>query len=743
MTRARPSSEAVQPPRSGASSSLVSVALAAVVVVSAALSLVQAAWVAGLQLLVPLALGGVLLGAAFARLRLPALLLHLVGVLLGEAVALRLVAATLPPPSWGEQVALLASRFSAWLAVVRTGGTANDNLLFLLSLALLAWFVGYSASFMVVRGGTPWWAVTTGGAALLTNVAYSGRPLPYVPLFLVAALLLVAQLSAAAQERAWHRVGLSYSRWLPASALPVGLIVSLTLVVATFLLPSSSAAESAERLRTLGAAGAEPLTELKAELQRLFSGVTGATPERGGFNDQMTLQSEFRGGPEIVADVSAPRGRYWRAVTYQDYTGRGWRAAPDQTARGLEPNERHTSAYQARADFEQRVTVRAPRGDALIAAGQPLVVGIPATLEFPGRAGGDPLALDLVGALRSPRARVTGASYTIASSVSTADEAALRAAGASYPATIRERYGQPPELPERVRALARQLAPADATPYDRAKSVEAYLRTLRYELKVPAPPPGRDGVDFFLFDSKTGYCDYFASAMAALLRSSGVPARVVSGYAMGDFDPTSGRWVVRDQHAHSWAEVYFPRYGWIDFEPSPIRPLPARGRLGTSAPLATATHVAAATPTVQPAGTRPASPRPTTKGAEQSRASAPSAAVALIVLALMLAALLGAAAWLFLHWGIDGLRPTEAPYARLARLARLLGRGPSPAQTPHEFAERLGPAATVLADAYVRSRWSGRGDAEGLDEAWREVRRALLSSLLPLAMRRQRVRGGE
>jgi transglutaminase-like putative cysteine protease len=89
-------------------------------------------------------------------------------------------------------------------------------------------------------------------------------------------------------------------------------------------------------------------------------------------------------------------------------------------------------------------------------------------------------------------------------------------------------------------------------------------------------PPDQDWVDYFLFQSKQGYCDYFATAMVVLLRIEGVPARVASGFAPGEFDPSTNVSIVRENHAHSWVEVYFPRYGWITFEPSSIRPIPQR-----------------------------------------------------------------------------------------------------------------------------------------------------------------------
>src|SRR5260370_19714909 len=113
--------------------------------------------------------------------------------------------------------------------------------------------------------------------------------------------------------------------------------------------------------------------------------------------------------------------------------------------------------------------------------------------------------------------------------------------------------------------------------YVKAAALETYLRgNFTYSTHVVAIPPDRDWVDYFLFDSKEGYCDYFATTMVVLLRAEGVPARVASGFAPGEFDPSTGVSMVRENHAHSWVEAYFPRFGWITFEPSAIRPVPPR-----------------------------------------------------------------------------------------------------------------------------------------------------------------------
>ncbi|MBI2957364.1 MAG: transglutaminase domain-containing protein, partial [Chloroflexi bacterium] len=167
--------------------------------------------------------------------------------------------------------------------------------------------------------------------------------------------------------------------------------------------------------------------------------------------------------------------------------------------------------------------------------------------------------------------------YKVTASFSAASPAELQAAVSSYPGWVADRYLQlPASLPQRVRDLAGEAVRGAATPYDKAVAVQNYLREIYpYELNIDPPPYNQDGVDYFLFNVRKGYCDYFSSAMAVMLRAEGVPARVVGGYAPGEA-AKDGSFLVRDRDAHSWPQVYFPGYGWVEFEPTPNRPLIAQ-----------------------------------------------------------------------------------------------------------------------------------------------------------------------
>ena len=152
----------------------------------------------------------------------------------------------------------------------------------------------------------------------------------------------------------------------------------------------------------------------------------------------------------------------------------------------------------------------------------------------------------------------------------------------------------PSDLPARIRELAQEVTDPYDSPYAKAKALEQYVRT-RYTYGFAdgsgagAPPAGRDPVDWFLFDHRVGTCGEFSSAFVVLARSVGIPARVVSGWAIA---PTGGEQTVYLDQAHQWAEVALEGIGWIGFEPTAAGGAPSRvsGEV-TNAPSETVTNI--------------------------------------------------------------------------------------------------------------------------------------------------------
>jgi len=140
------------------------------------------------------------------------------------------------------------------------------------------------------------------------------------------------------------------------------------------------------------------------------------------------------------------------------------------------------------------------------------------------------------------------------------------------PLAARELYLQLPPLDARIAALARSFAAGGAGDLARARSIEGHLRSgYGYTLQLPDREVA-DPLANFLFARRQGHCEYFASSMAVMLRSLGIPARLATGFQSGVYNPVSGLWLVRSSDAHSWVEAWIPGYGWTTFDPTPADP---------------------------------------------------------------------------------------------------------------------------------------------------------------------------
>jgi hypothetical protein len=149
------------------------------------------------------------------------------------------------------------------------------------------------------------------------------------------------------------------------------------------------------------------------------------------------------------------------------------------------------------------------------------------------------------------------------------DPARLHQSSGNYPADVLLSNLQLPALDPRVKPLAEQISAKAASPYDKAAAIADYLRLhYGYTLQLPSTTP-RDPIANFLFVRRQGHCEYFASSMAIMLRTVGIPSRVVNGFSGGEFNDITSQYVIRASDAHSWVEAYIPGEGWMEFDPTP------------------------------------------------------------------------------------------------------------------------------------------------------------------------------
>ncbi len=141
------------------------------------------------------------------------------------------------------------------------------------------------------------------------------------------------------------------------------------------------------------------------------------------------------------------------------------------------------------------------------------------------------------------------------------------------PPEVLRTYLQLPAVDPRIAELTRNVTAAVAGRYAKARAIERHLRSsYAYSLVLSGTPGSKDPLAMFLFDTRKGHCEYFASAMAVMLRQMGIPARLVNGFHIGEYNRIGANWTVRQYNAHSWVEAYFPPYGWIEFDPTPTDP---------------------------------------------------------------------------------------------------------------------------------------------------------------------------
>jgi len=293
-----------------------------------------------------------------------------------------------------------------------------------------------------------------------------------------------------------------------------------------------------------------------------------------GFNRQMNQNLRGSLTPKVVMRVRSQSEGFWRVMAFDRYTGQGWEVSRDGE-NDVQVLER--SPWTFRQILPWSVTLNQTREviqTFTVVADLPNLV--PALYEakelyFPTRQ----IAIDPEGALRSPIPLSQGLTYTVVSEVPFRDRTRLRQAPTLNPPTITDYYLDiPAAIAPRIRqttedALAKSPTPITA-PYEKALYLAQYLKqNYRILPDLPFLEENEDLVEAFLYKYQGGYPDHFSTVLTVMLRSIGIPARLVVGFGAGEFNPFTGYYVVRNTDAFAMTEVYFHKYGWFAFNPIP------------------------------------------------------------------------------------------------------------------------------------------------------------------------------
>ncbi len=595
----------------------------------------------------------------------------------------------------------LAVRLHEWAQGIVRGQPVYDPVAAALVWSLVLWGVAAWAAWMLRRRARALTALAPLLLLLGLVLAYSGRDALVMVLVIGAALALLVIVSHLARKRRWQMQDIPYAEDLGVDLALVAVPAILCLLAAVTVAPAFSPREIARWVQSWSRA--------EADAPSVFSDSLGLVPapRPATVFDEMTSPGMPRrhllgAPPELLAQLAlivetddpaagATANYYWLGSTYDVYTGHGWGTSPLQTERlraGAEVGAASETYGIARAPRQETrlrgQTVRVENGSGLVYA-----AGTIQTVDH-----------DLIRAWRSNRdlfgAQVQSEVYHVESRLPAMTAAELRArrndpanplpaSSAPVPTWIQARYlALPDTVPPRVLALARDLTATAPTPYDRALALEDYLHTFPYTLALEAPPPNRDVVDYFLFDLQRGYCDYYASAMTVLARAAGLPARLAVGYATGAYNPATRQYIVTEAEAHSWTQVYFPEYGWVDFEPT-------TGRAGVGFP---EPDVSPFVPPDQSSGASALSGAGMDGVAANAWLLLPAALLALGLCAPLLLVL---DVWRLQR--LSAAAASAALYGRVFRAAHQLGLPVTPSYTPHQLARLLQGYSPALRNA--------------------------------------------
>ena len=291
-----------------------------------------------------------------------------------------------------------------------------------------------------------------------------------------------------------------------------------------------------------------------------------------GFSSSMDLRARGALSDQIVFRVRADQPELWRAEAFDTYDGSLWTASDtsssalslDVDTQSFEPGYPPIEAPLP-PPFSNEVVQTF-----YVSQAQPNVLFAAARAEkvyFPGSG----LQMDRYGSIRSSFLLDEGMVYSVVSQVPVVPTPLLRLLPRpNTNAPSLARYLQlPAELPQRDRDLAARIVGNADSEEEAVVRVQAWIQNhTRYDLSVPREPAGVDAVDHFLFETRRGFCEHIASAMAVLLRAAGIPTRIVTGYGPGDRNPLTGYFEVRQADAHAWVEVYYPRVGWLPYDPT-------------------------------------------------------------------------------------------------------------------------------------------------------------------------------
>ena len=609
---------------------------------------------------------------------------------------------------------------------------SGGDVFFAIFLIYLVWVIGYISTWFYLQRKNGWVAVCLGTLVILVNL--SNLPDSYYyffGLYFVASVLLIV------------RTRISRREGLPESGLKPGRrnllyfsVITLCLVALAVTISWAIPQARIPQLQTMIATRILWKQDIEKSRFNIFAAVPSKQPLiTASMLKSLPFGESWHWGDRIEFVVISEQPSYWQVHVYDTYTSEGWTNRP--SVESLQKSRKIWKGAEIApgAGKLEYTVITGTKASELLTTGAFVSADTPVLVN---ESDGDIISV------KAPRLLGIGEKYTVTVAVTDASPTELYLAGEDYPESILKTYLQlPPEFPESVRELTEEVVSGKRTPYQKVLAIRDYLASIPYETKVEVPPEGTDGVEFFLLEQREGFCIHYASSAAVMLRSVGVPSRIAVGYLPGEPGEKAGEYVLRDKQYHTWPQVYFPGYGWIDIEVTPSGYVAAGSEVTLETPWVSRETISElpqwdiwemmalyGADYFQEGTTTVSSVEYPRKPGRQLPFADELGQALLIIFYLVLAVLVLMTPLLLLRsffyrwvWNVDRANLALTTYDKMCRLSSMVRLGPQPHQTPLEYTadlKRVYPeeanALDRITGAYLECRFGGRKEQPSLFE---------------------------
>ncbi len=722
-----------------------------------ALAIDDSRWVLGqaryLDMLVLTAIGGVLCGFIGPKVGWGRWLTYLVGSVFAALIVpllTGLVQFTGGASLHDLYVATADAVVQAWFDLaVRNLSVTTQYLHHIFVLGIAVWATSMFASYAVFGHHRPLNAVIVVGVFLLGNMAITEtEQLPYLVVFSVASLFLLIRSHVFDEQSEWMRRRIGDPASISSVYLRGGTIFIGVAVIASAVLTQTAASAPL--------AGAfdgvqDGLLSVSRSIQRFLP--TGGSSRPVGLSFGTTAQvSQVWTTSSSVAltierDPTDKTHYYWRAVAYDQIDAKGWGVSTTTTTdRAADaplfdaPSDVDPTTHRV---FNFAVTPDGYKEPVILSPMAPQSVDTATNLRTIGSEQFSILERDG----GSGSYRVSALIPLDGNDPGLRNKTALRQASTTYPEDIKTLYMQRPGtdiLGPNAQALEdkiRSMAVAD-NPYDIADAAVKELQSsdFRYDTDIRDLQCQQLSTVECFATFKRGFCQYYAATMAVILRDLGIPTRIAQGFLPGTMDTSGAHETILSSKAHAWVEVYFPGYGWVEFDPTSasvaqLAPLPSGPPAASTKPRPSVSAGPAASRFL---------PNERDPGPSGGFTGTRTSLGPLLVVGLLLLLVVVVVAFLAWRRGPRGPTSPEGAYGTVTRIASRFGFGPRPAETVYEYATSLGqilpdarPELQTVARAKVESTYARQVMGDERLASLRAAQRRLRVSLLRLAFRRK------